>query len=87
MLGAGRTPLMAKPKKPKGGKHTTPRTPVQLPIPWLRVAQRQARAVPTPTSWFLIGLIKAHAEAHGVPPGDLPPAPWDEEPEKPKPVV
>lgn len=86
MTAAATTLPMGK-KKPSGGKHSTPRTPIQLPAAWVRVARKYAREVPQPTVWFLVSLIKSHAEARGAQAAELPPAPWDEEeprPRKPK---
>jgi hypothetical protein len=66
-------PDMAK-KKQTGGKHQTPRKPVQLPADWLAVAQGLASARMTPTAWLIIDLIRREAEAKGQ--KSLPPLPW-----------
>lgn len=66
--------VMSKKKPPTGGKHTTPRKPVQFPAEWLAVARRMAATRPTPVVWYMIELIRKDAEAAGV--TDLPPTPW-----------
>ena len=81
----GVTTLRMGKKKPKGGKHSTPRTPVQFPDEWLAVARARARDNQQPVLWFLIRLIKADAEANGI--TELPKPPWEQDdvPPKPKP--
>lgn len=64
-------------KKPSGGKNTTPRTPVQMPVDWLKVARLRAATNRQPILWYLIGLIEADAKSYGM--ADLPPFPWDSE--------
>ena len=61
-------------KKPTGGKHTSPRKPVQLPADWLAVAQEIASERMTTAGWFIVDLIRREAEAAGR--KKLPPLPW-----------
>lgn len=68
-----RIPSMGK-KKTKGDRKT-PRTPVQFPVDWLRVARLQAAKRKQAVLWYLIDLIRSDAEADGV--EDLPLPPWD----------
>ena len=64
-----------KPKKPTGGKHTTPRKPMLLPEEWSAVADDLASEAGQPKVWYVIALLKAAAEAKGR--KDLPKPPWD----------
>lgn len=73
----GRKPSTDPKKKPTGGKHKNPRTPLQLPTPWLVIARRLARSIPQPTNWYVVGLLEREAKAKGM--TDLPPLPWEEE--------
>lgn len=59
-----------------GGKHQTPRRMVGMPLDWFKLAQELAREKPTPTVWWIIGLIKREAEAAGKP---IPALPWETE--------
>lgn len=74
MHGSATIPRMGK-KKPSGGKNKTPRTPVQFPTDWLKVARRGAKRKEQPTLWYLISLIEKDAKAAGD--IDLPLLPWD----------
>ncbi len=67
--------LMAK-KKPTGGKHTTPRRPIQMPADWHAIVKKIAVQQRRPAMWVLIEMVKAKAEEMGIP--DLPPGPWED---------
>jgi len=66
---------MAK-KKTKHGVYKTPRQAVQLPAAWVQVARRLAAKTPTPTTWYLVTLIRDAAIAAGE--TNLPPLFWEE---------
>jgi hypothetical protein len=63
-------------KKRKGGKHKTPRKPVQLPETWIAVARKMAAKNRQPMMWYIVSKIAEDAEKEGV---TLPQFPWDEE--------
>lgn len=69
--------LMSK-KKPRstGGKHSTPRKPVQFPEEWLAVAKKVAAKQKMPVVWLMIELLKERAEKLAIE-GEMPPVPWD----------
>jgi hypothetical protein len=68
--------FMAKNKK-TGGKHSTPRKPVQFPTDWLAIARKLAAAKKMPVLWVLIELVESEARTFGL--EDLPPPPWGED--------
>lgn len=60
------------------GKHKTPRRNLGMPEDWFLLAQQLARKdKPTPTLWWLIGLIEKEAVAAGV--KAIPVRPWERE--------
>lgn len=61
-------------KKSDGGAHQTRRRNIALPDAWVDLADSLANEGPTPTAWWIIGLIRAAAEAAGR--TDIPPVPW-----------
>jgi hypothetical protein len=76
--------LMSKKKpRPSGGKHSTPRKPVQFPADWLAVTKKVAAKQKMPVVWLLIELVKERAEKLSIE-GDMPPVPWEDVPQKPK---
>lgn len=60
-----------------GGPHKTPRTSVQVPDEWLKIARARANANRQPVLWYFLGLIQADAREAGV--ADLPSLPWEKE--------
>ena len=73
---SGTMPGMA--KSSKGGKHKTPRKPVQIPVTWLTRMRATARTKPMPLMWYLVKLYEKDATASGE--GDFPQYPWEEDP-------
>lgn len=63
-------------KKPKGGKHTTPRQAVQMPSDWIAVAKQLAAKKQQPVMWYIVSAIGEAAEKAGI---DVPKYPWEEE--------
>lgn len=61
-------------KRPTGGKHKTPRTPLQMPKDWVVIARKIAAIKKQPTTWALIAIIEQEARALGI--EDLPSLPW-----------
>jgi hypothetical protein len=64
-------------KKPSGGKHTTPRTSVQIPDRWYVIMKQLARADRQPVLWWLLAMTHEKAKAAGIP--NLPPPPWEDD--------
>lgn len=58
------------------GPHKTPRTSVQVPNDWLKVARQRASTKQQPVLWYLLSLIQKDAAEAGV--ADLPPLPWED---------
>jgi DNA-binding FadR family transcriptional regulator len=73
--------LMAKKKKPTGGRHTTPRQTMQFPADWLAAIRAEARTEARPALWYLLMLVRKDLEAKGR--ADIPPMPWEEPPDEP----
>jgi hypothetical protein len=72
--------VMSKKKtKPTGGKHSTPRKPVQFPVDWLTVAKKVAAKQKMPVVWLMIELVKERAEKLSIE-GELPAVPWEDVP-------
>lgn len=63
-------------KKYPGGKHTTPRKPVQIPETWIKLARQLAAKNEQPMLWYLLKLIGEAADKEGL---DHPAYPWEEE--------
>jgi hypothetical protein len=63
-------------RKKTGGEHTTPRTTIQIPVPWLELARKQANRKQKPTLWHILSLLAAEADATGDP---RPRLPWEED--------
>ena len=68
--------VMRKSKRPTGGKHTTARKTMQVPVDWLNVIRRRASGKEQPALWYVISLVRADCLADGE--GDLPPLPWED---------
>lgn len=79
----GYNAIMGRKKKQTGGKHKTPRLPVQIPVAWINVARNIAARRKMHTVWLLIDLVAAEAESMGVDTlgiETLPPFPWTSPP-------
>ena len=55
------TTIVGMAKKRPGGKHVMPRTTIQIPIPWLDLARRQARRKEKPVLWHILSLLAEEA--------------------------
>lgn len=60
----------------KKTSHKTPRVAVQIQKPWADLARKLAAKNKQPTTWYLISLLAAAAEAQDV---EIPALPWDED--------
>lgn len=68
--------VMAKNKKPTGGKHKTPRRNVGVPEDWHAILRRCSAARKSTVVFTLIDLIAKEAEAQSI--TQLPPFPWED---------
>jgi hypothetical protein len=66
--------LMAKHDR-KSSVERVPRTTIQIPVPWLRLARKQANKRQKPTIWHILSLLAEVAEEDG---DERPPLPWEE---------
>jgi len=67
--------VMAKSKKPTGGKHKTHRINVGVPFDWHAVLRKIAAKRQQPVVYAIISLAVAEAERLQI--TDLPPTPWE----------
>ena len=62
-------------KKKTGGEHTTPRKPVQMPMPWYKLTSKLASNKKQPMLWYLMSLLAKEAEEANI---ERPKLPWEE---------
>lgn len=74
--------VMAK-KKTTSGKHATKRINIGVPEQWHTVLRRIAAKNKRSVLFSLIAMVEREAAEAGI--TDLPPTPWDESGDKPKP--
>ncbi len=62
-------------RKRKTDGHATPRQPVQIPVPWVKLTRSLAAKQKQPLLWYLLSLVADAAEAADM---EHPPLPWEE---------